>query len=288
MRRIDYFFLGPALLILIVLILSPFVMMLQQSFTVRSTYAFETAGNWVGLANYQRLIGDPRFWNSVFVTLTLAGSTVLLQMVIGFGIALLLWKPGPLVDLTRGLVLIPMVLPPVVVGILWRMFFQPTMPGVNYLLSLVGVAGPDWFGNTWSALVAIVLATTWQWTPFVFLLLLAGLQSLPTSPYESARIDGASAIQRFGYITAPLLRRILVFVAIYRLVESFRIFPLVYVLTGGGPGSSTEPVNYYIWIQAFGAYRLGYASALVMASLVLFGLVAGLMIVYGKRSEVIS
>lgn len=287
MRRIDYLFVTPALLILIVLIVIPFLTVFEQSFTDADTFTFER-GDWVGAANYSRLIKDQRFWNSIQVTLLLSISTVVLQMLLGFALALLLWKPGHLVGLARGLVLVPMVLPPVVVGILWRMFFQPTLPGVNYLLQLVGIAGPDWFGNTWSALAAIILATTWQWTPFVFLLLLAGLQALPISPYESATIDGAGPLQKFGYITLPLLRRILVFVAIYRLVESFRIFPIVYVMTSGGPGSTTEPVNFYIWIQAFNAYKMGYAGALVMATLILLGLVAGIMIIYGKRSEVIA
>jgi multiple sugar transport system permease protein len=119
------------------------------------------------------------------------------------------------------------------------------------------------------------------------LMLLAGLQTLPQSCYESAKIDGASSLQMFWYITLPLLKRVFIFVAIYRVVESLKIFPIVYTMTGGGPGISTEPVNYYIWFQAFSSYRIGYASAIVMSTLCVIVLITGAMILYGKKVEVI-
>ena len=286
MKRLHIIFLIPAFIILFVLIIAPLVFVFQTSFTDRGTYSFDNI-QWIGLENYAELFQDDRFWNAIWITVILAFATVFFQMIFGLLYALLLQRESLFISIVRGILLVPMVLPPVIVGIMWRMFFQPTMPGINYLLSLVGIAGPDWFGQIWSSRLTIISATSWQWIPFVMLMLLAGLQTLPQSCYESAKIDGASTLQMFWYITLPLLKRVFLFVAIYRVVESLKIFPIVYTMTGGGPGISTEPVNYYIWFQAFSAYRLGYASSIVLATLVIIVLITGMMILYGKKAEVI-
>jgi multiple sugar transport system permease protein len=287
MRAIEKWFLFPTIIILLILIILPFFFVLGTSFTDRNTFDFDRkAIDWVGISNYLSIFKDARFWNSMRVTVQLSVFTVAGQMLLGFFFALLLWKESKGVDIFRGLVLVPMVLPPVVVGLVWRMFLQPNLPGMNYVLGLVGIKGVDWLATSTSAKLAITMAVSWQWMPFVFLLLLAGLQSLPTSCYESARIDGANSIQMFFRITLPLLKRVLIFVLIYRLVETLKIFPIIHTMTGGGPGVSTEPVSYYIWMQAFNSYRTGYASALVVITLSVIVFLAGGLIFYGKKAEV--
>ncbi len=287
MRKIDAFFLIPTLLILAVLIFLPLVSVLTTSLTSKPTYSFEKA-EYIGIRNYAELLRDERFWNSVWVTIILAFSTITLQAVFGLFLALLLTNPSFTSNFARSILLLPMVLPPVVVGIAWRMFFQPTMPGRSYILNLFGFVSPDWFGGLWTARLVVILATTWQWTPFVMLMLLAGLQSIPQECYQAALIDGASRMQTLWYITLPLLKKVFVFVLIYRTVESMKIFTIVYTMTGGGPGSATEPVNYYIWHVAFGAYRIGYASAVVISTLLIVGFVISVMILYGKKAGVME
>ncbi len=287
MRKIDAFFLIPTLLILAVLIFLPLVSVLTTSLTSKPTYSFEKA-EYIGIRNYAELLRDERFWNSVWVTIILAFSTITLQAVFGLFLALLLTNPSFTSNFARSILLLPMVLPPVVVGIAWRMFFQPTMPGMSYILNLFGFVSPDWFGGLWTARLVVILATTWQWTPFVMLMLLAGLQSIPQECYQAALIDGASRMQTLWYITLPLLKKVFVFVLIYRTVESMKIFTIVYTMTGGGPGSATEPVNYYIWHVAFGAYRIGYASAVVISTLLIVGFVISVMILYGKKAGVME
>ncbi len=287
MRNIEKVFLFPTAILLIILIVLPFFFVFGTSFTDRNTFDFDRNSiDFVGNDNYSSIMTDSRFWNSMRVTLTISLLTVCSQMFLGLFFALLLWKEGKGIDFVRGIVLLPMVLPPVVVGLMWRMFLQPTLPGLNYIFGLVGISTIDWLGSSITATIAIIMTVSWQWMPFVFLLLLAGLQSLPTSCFESAKIDGANKTQMFFRITLPLMKRIMVFVLIYRFVETLKIFPIIHTMTGGGPGISTEPVSYYIWMQAFNSYRTGYASALVIITLFVIIFAAGGFILYGKKSGV--
>jgi multiple sugar transport system permease protein len=161
-----------------------------------------------------------------------------------------------------------MVLPPVVVALTWKILFTPDVSVVNWLLSLVGIAGPAWLVDPTLALWALVIADVWQWTPFVVLMLLAALQMLPEEPLEAARIDGASGWQIFLYIILPLLKPVLLVAGLFRLIDSVKAFPNIFIMTGGGPGVATEATNYYAYLQGFSYTFLGYSSAITVVMLI--------------------
>lgn len=286
MRKMEFWFLIPTLLTLSLLVALPVFYVIYQSFTDATLLG--ASSNFVGLTNYAELFfNDSRFWNSVRVTLILSAGTVTLQLLIGLGLAILLHHEFWFTRVCRGFFLVPMVLPPIVVGITWRLLFTPIMPGINYFLSVVGIEGPSWFGDAASAKWTVIVANAWQWTPFVILMLLAGLQSLPTEPYESALIDGASKWQIFKFITLPLLKPIIVYVGIYRVVESLKIFALIYIMTGGGPGTATEPMNFYMWQTAFSSYKVGYASSIVGMMIIMIVCIVSILVGYGRRTGAI-
>jgi len=274
-KRSYLLLLAPALAAVVVLIIVPMVGVIAVSLTNLSlTRAQEV--RFVGLANYLRLVQDARFFNSVRVSGLIAAGTVLGQVLLGLSLALLLHAEHGVPSLSRGVFLLPMAMPPIVVSIVWKLFFTPTFPGINYLLGLVGIAGPAWFDSPLSALSTIVVATTWKWTPFVMIILLAALESLPREPFESAVIDGASGARTIVSITLPMLRPTLLFVIIYRTMESLKMFDMIYVMTAGGPGVSTEPMNYYAYATFFQNNMMGYGATLVVA--ILFIIVCFVMI----------
>jgi multiple sugar transport system permease protein len=285
MRRIDYLFLIPALVVLVALVALPLGQVIAQSLT--NTKLLATSRQFVGLANYLKLVRDKRFWNSVNVTLLLAGISLVLQIGLGLGLAVLVQKDFALSRLGRSLFVVPIVLPPVVVAIVWRLLFSAVLPGINYYLSLVGIEGPAWFDHSWSARFAIIIAHAWYCVPYVMLMLLAGLESLPEEPVSAAYVDGANGWQIFLYITLPMLKPVLIFTTIYRAVQALKIFGLVYIMTGGGPGVATEPMSYHIWRIGFAAYKVGYASAIAVMMFLLILLIVLAMGWYGRRTEAI-
>jgi multiple sugar transport system permease protein len=275
-----YKLLIPIAVTVALLILIPVFSVVGLAFT---NFSFVTPGEnrFIGLANFVKMIGDGRFWNSLRVAAVFGVSTVTLQIVIGLSIALLLVSGYKFSRAARTLFLMPMTTPPIVASLMWKLFFTPTNPGMNYVLSQFGIKGPNWFDTAVGGMSAIIIANVWQWTPFCMLLLLAALESLPSDPFESAIVDGASAWQRFWLITFPLLWPTILFVATFRAIESLKLFPLVYVMTGGGPGTSTEPINFYAFSTAFEFNRIGYGSALVVVMMLLVVLI---VVVLRRRS----
>ena len=259
-----------------ILILLPILAVLVLSFT---NFSFLTMGKnrFVGFANFAELLHDMRFWNSIRVSFTISAGTVILQVLAGLALALILHSECRMVKWTRGVFLLPMSIPPIAVSIVWTLLFTPTVPGINYLLSLVGIAGPAWFDSPGSALIAVITAYTWKWIPFVMIILLAALESMPRDPFESAVIDGANQSTIFFRITLPMLGSALVFVTTYRAIESLKMFSLVYIMTSGGPGVSTEPMNYYAYTTTFKYGQMGYGATLVFAILLIIILVVLLM-----------
>jgi multiple sugar transport system permease protein len=285
MRRIDYLFLLPALAVLVALVILPLGQVFSQSFT--NTKLLAASKQFVGIANYIKLVQDKRFWNSVSVTLLLASISLVLQIAVGMGLALVVQKQFALSRLGRSLFIVPIVLPPVVVAIVWRMLFSSVLPGINYFLSLVGIDGPAWFDRGWSARFAIIIAHAWYCVPYVMLMLLAGLESLPLEPVSAAYVDGANGWQIFVFITLPMLKPVLIFTTIYRAVQALKIFGLVYIMTGGGPGVSTEPMSFHIWRIGFASYKVGYASTIAVMMFFLILLIVLAMGWYGRRTGAI-
>lgn len=209
---------------------------------------------------------------------------VVAQLLIGLGLALLLNSGSRLAGGLRALYLIPMVLPPIVVALLWKIVYTPEISPLHALLADIGLPIRSLIANPDTALRAIVAADTWQWFPFTLLMVLASLQMVPRDPLDAARIDGATAWQVFRFVVFPFLRETLLVCALFRLIDSFKAFALLYVLTNGGPGTVTEVTNFYGFIQAFNFSYWGYGSAIAVVMLAL-ALALSLMIAWMGRQE---
>lgn len=267
-RRAFLWGLLPALAVLLAITLVPAAALLVASFTPLSltdaagTFRFDDP-----LVNYRHLLEDERFLRSIATQLKLSVSSVALQLAVGLGLALLLNGRSKLLGATRTAFLVPMVLPPIVVALIWKIMYTPDVSPVHRALEAVGLPVRSLIANPDTALWAISLADTWQWFPFTMLMVLAALQMVPDDPLEAASLDGANRWQLFRYIVFPHIRPVLAVCGLFRLIDSFKAFPLIYVLTDGGPGTVTEVTNYYGFIQAFNFSYWGYASAIAMVIL---------------------
>jgi multiple sugar transport system permease protein len=222
-----------------------------------------------GLANFIELMKDGQFWKSLFRTGVYVAGSVSCELVLGMILALLLSQNLPGTGLIRTLFLLPMAVTPAVAGLVWRILYDPTLGLINHLLSTIGLRGKAWVADAHTALPALMLVDVWQWTPFVMLILLAGLQALPTEPFEAARVDGASRFQSFVYLTMPMLKQVMLVTVLLRGIDAFKAFDTIFVITNGGPGTSTQTVTFFAYQEGFGWFNLGYASAVAIVLLVL-------------------
>jgi multiple sugar transport system permease protein len=244
------------------------------------------SANFVGGGNYARAFQDEYFRSALRVTLLLIALPVSLQLVLGVAMALLLDNEYPLIRLIRFVFIAPMVIAPIVAGLMWKVLFLPNLGGLNSLLGAVGLPTPDWLSTGPMAITALTIVAVWQDTPFVMLLVLAALKSLPTEPLEAATVDGAGAWKQLVYIKLPLIRPVLLTALLLRIINSLSIFPIIYVLTGGGPGRSTETLNFYAYTQGFESLKIGYAGAIAVAVFVLvFVLSLGFLVLRLRESE---
>ena len=265
--RHKFAFLFPGLFVLIGILIFPIGFMIRLS--VSSWDTFYPGLDFIGIDNYIRLFtDDSRFWESFFRLSFLSITTVSLQYIIGFSLALMVWRDIIFKRFFRVLFLIPMMTTPVIMTVIWRTFFHESLGPVNDVLSIFGVA-PPWLTNEHLAKVTIIIVEVWQWTPFMFLLLLAGLLSLPKEPFLRASVDGAGPIRKFIYVTFPLMAPISIGAIIIRLIEASKIMDTVYVLTSGGPGTSTETSSYYIFVKGLREFQFGYSAALSFTYLII-------------------
>lgn len=259
--------LAPSMILLTLITILPVLYLIATSFTSWDL-SRPASLQFIGVNNYIRIFtSDPRFWNSVFVTIKLSVLTVPAQILIGLALAVFVRekiKNPFLVELSRGVFIIPMVIPPIVAALIWKILFTPPVSIINFLVESAGLPTLAWLGDPDLALLAISIGTVWEFFPFCFLLLYAGLMSIPEEPVEAAKVDGASGWQVFRYITMPMLAPVMNIVVLFRIVESIRSFPMIFVMTGGGPGFATEPTNYYAYLQAFSFSYIGYSSAMII------------------------
>tara|TARA_B100001939_G_scaffold20809_1_gene17032 strand:- start:297 stop:1217 length:921 start_codon:yes stop_codon:yes gene_type:complete len=262
-----YFFLFPGLFVLIGILIFPIIFVVRLSLSGWNSY--NPGLDFIGLENYIRLFtDDPRFWESFFRLSFLSVTTVILQYVIGFALAHMVWKDIKFKRFFRVLFLIPMMTTPVIMTVIWRTFFHESLGPVNDILSNFGVS-PKWLTDPVIAKFTVIIVEVWQWTPFMFLLLLAGLLSLPKEPFLAAAIDGASPVRKFIYVTFPLMAPISIGAIIIRLIEASKIMDTVYVLTSGGPGTSTETSSFYIFIKGLREFQMGYAASMSFTYLII-------------------
>ena len=282
-RLTPYMFVAPAATIMAICLLYPLAYMVWGSF--RDWNPSQTIGEaeFVGLKNYISLLGDPNFLESMGVTLQFAAVVVTLEMVIGVGLALLLDRDIKGMSLLRTLFILPMMIAPVVVGLMWRYMYHPTVGTFNRFLDSVGLPKVDWLGEY--ALASVIIADIWQWTPFIFILALAALQSLPRSALEAARIDGATAWQQVWHIKLPLMMPVLVVTGLLRLIDAFKVLEVILVMTEGGPGLSTEILALRISRTATEFRELGVAAAMSNYLLLLLLVLTLAMFAFSRWQE---
>lgn len=267
MYRQKYIFLLPGLLVLVAIIIFPLLFTIRVSFS--SWDVFNPGLDYIGGSNYARMWQDTRYWEALGRLSVLAGATVLIQYLLGFALALLVWGDVRAKRFFRVLFLVPMMTTPVIMSVIWRTIFHESLGPLNGFLSALGMSAQPWLSDAKLAFVSVMIVEVWQWTPFMFLLLLAGLMSLPREPYLAAQIDGAGPIRTFFQVTFPMMAAISVGAILIRLIEASKIMETVYVMTSGGPGTATETSSYYIYIRGLRDFQLGYSASLSLTYLVI-------------------
>lgn len=280
---------APSLAVLAIITLLPSLYLLATSLTQLNLTRPETLWDFSQpFESYRQLWADTRFHNSIWVQIKLSFWTVLLQLLIGLGLALLLNMRTKLLEALRTVFLIPMVLPPIVVAIIWKVIYTPDISPMHGLFRSIGwnvpalITDPNW------ALTSIIIADTWEWFPFTMLMVLAALQMMPQELLDAAKVDGASPWQLTWFITLPFVQGVLLVAGLFRLIDSIKAFPLIFILTDGGPGSLTEVTNYYSYLQAFNFSYLGFSSAItvvLLAATIVLSWVIVRMVGWGARID---
>jgi len=292
-RAILNLFIWPTLILLIAMNIFPLFYSLYLSFTNYSAIARQIPV-WIGFENFSKILNDEQLWQYFATTGRYVLLSVGLQTIFGFGMAMLVKEKFRGSGLLTTLILVPMMLSPVVVGLFWKLMYNPTFGYVNYLLGLNNPgSAPDFLASSWAresvpglALTAVVLVDVWMWTPFVMLLVLSGLKAIPDYLYEAAAIDRASSWFQFWRITLPQVAPLLLIAVLFRTIEAIKSFDLVMGMTGGGPGSQTELIAVNLYRQAFqGQFRTGPASALAYIILVIIIAISNLYIRYLNQSR---
>ena len=281
-RAIAWLFVGPTILLLLAINIFPLLWTIHLSFTNFKANRLNRAVEYIGLRNYQRILSDSDIWLSMQATAHFLFWTLCLQILLGFTLAWLINKKFRGNDLWTTIIVLPMMLSPAVVGNFWTFLYQPQIGLFNYIIAFFTGADPSSFemlGSVRLAPWSIIIVDTWMWTPFVMLICLAGLRSIPAYIYEAAEIDRASRLRQFFTITIPMVLPFLMLAVLFRGIENFKMFDLVVQLTGGGPGSTTEMASINLKREAFEKWRTGYSSAFAV---ILFVTVFGLASIYVK------
>jgi multiple sugar transport system permease protein len=273
---------APATLLLVLITVLPFLDAVRTSLLNWNVLSI-VPPRFVWLQNYRAAVTDPLFWNSFQVTLKFVGGVILFQLTIGFAIALLIDNLPRGQQIVATVIVLPAVLPPMVVGFQWLSLFDGDFGPLDYLLQRIGLPAVAWTGDVHAALPALMLVDFWQSTPFVVLLLYAGLRSLPRTAFEASRVDGATPWQTFWTITVPLLRPTIAIVLILRIIDTFRLFDIIFVLTNGGPGTATENLTYYTYTQGFTYFKYGYGTALGIIEMIMVTILAYIILRYMER-----
>ncbi|NYZ15556.1 sugar ABC transporter permease [Azospirillum sp. RWY-5-1] len=281
-RAVAWLFITPTMLLLLAINVFPLIWTIRLSFTNYRANRPNAPLRWVGLENYTSILSDPDVWHAMQTTAHFVVWSITLQVLLGFGLALLINRQFRGHGLWTTVILLPMMLSPAVVGNFWTFLFQPQTGLFNHVVAFVSGRDPSSFqmiGDVTLAPWAIVLVDTWMWTPYVMLICLAGLRSIPDDLYEAAEVDRAGPFRRFWSITLPMVLPFLMLAVLFRGIENFKMFDMVNLLTSGGPGSTTEVASITLKREAFEKWRTGYSSAFAV---ILFVTVFGLANIYVK------
>jgi multiple sugar transport system permease protein len=278
-ERFGYAMISPGMIFLILVTTVPLVSLLVMSF-FRIDLTYPPDNGWIGLENYFEMPKDARFWYSIRLTAIYTAVTVILQVVVGLGLAMAFFRGFRGQGMLRVSVLLPMILAPVVVGLAWRtLILTPEYGILDYVFILLGFGSKPWLVDPGWALISVIIIHTWQWTPFAFLVFLASLNAIPQEPLEAALLDTRTSWQRFRYIILPMLRPAIVIVIIFRTMIALRAFAAIFSATGGGPGTATEILNLYTYRVSFNSLDLGYGAAL---GTVLLFITVGISLIFFK------
>jgi multiple sugar transport system permease protein len=292
-RAIVNLFIWPTLLLLILMNVFPLFYSLYLGFTNYSAIA-QKAPVWVALQNFSTILNDKNLWQYFATTGRYALMSVSMQVLVGFGLAMLVREKFKGGGILTTLILIPMMISPVVVGLFWKLMYNPTFGFFNALLGFSDPSrSPDWLASRFAghpmpglALIAVVIVDVWMWAPFVMLLVLSGLKAIPDYLYEAAAVDRASSWFQFWRITLPQVAPLLLIAVLFRTIEAFKSFDLVMGMTGGGPGVQTELISVDLYRIAFlGQFRTGYGSALAYIILIIIIAISNLYIKYLNKSK---
>ena len=283
-RWTGYALVGPAVLVLLALVVYPTVFTFIKSLHYYQLFRPQDE-RFIGLQNFRSLLlTDEQFWISLRLTVVFTVVAVGLELLIGLGLAALVFRYAESTRAFRAVFAIPMMMAPVVVSLIWRYMYDPSSGIINVALRAVGLPAPNWLYDTSTALASIIIVDVWQWTPFVFVVLFAGMTALPRNVEEAARLDGAGYIQYVRHLMLPGLKPVILIVLLLRAIDAFKSFDQVYILTGGGPGTTTYLLSYYGSVIGFHNYDIGLAAALaILIMLIIAAMTSVLLRVLGKE-----
>lgn len=281
-RRWRYYALAPAVAVYLLLTVLPLANLVAMSLHDIRWEGGSAHWQFSGIRHFAELGGDQLIRAGIVNTTVFAIGAVTCEMLIGFFLALFTSRVVTGRVAYRTIFLLPILIPGIVIGAIWKLMYNPDFGVINQLLSLTGLPGCDWLGEKNLALVSVIVVDIWHWTPFVFLLLLAALESLPQDVFEAARVDGATAWQELRHVTLPMMWPAIAVTLLFRLIVSFKVFDEVYLLTGGGPGTATEVLSFTIYRRFFTEDRMGYGSAISVVTLFVLALVI-VLARYGSR-----
>ena len=284
-QRNAYLFLFPATLVLGAVLMIPILNGLRLSFYEWPLRSISSPPVFVGLRNYVELVGSEYFRASVRATLIFTISVVSIELVVGTILALLLEGEIPGLRFFRTLYVLPIMIAPVVVGVIWRFMYHPSYGKINYFLGQLGIEPVGWLSDPAVAMTAVIIADVWQWTPFVFLLVLAGLQGVPKDLIEASRVDGANYMQTLISVKLPFISSVLGLTAVLRLIDSFRSLVVIFNMTFGGPGVTTEVLSLHLYKTAFISQRLGMSSAIAVILMLLIFALSFVLVINGVKGE---
>lgn len=269
-----YFFILPAVLVMAAGLVYPVAQALYLSFFDWTIGTDLEDAPYVGLAHYVRMLSDENVLESLWVTVRFGFWTITIEMFLGVSLALLLEKPIRGASVFRTIFILPLMVSPVVVGLIWRYLYDARIGWINYYLGQIGIEPQVWLGDPELAFMAIVITDIWQWTPFIFIIVIAGLQALPGEVLEASKIDGANWWQHILFVKLPMIKSILIIALLMRLIDVFRALEVMFIMTGGGPGRATELLSLHIYNRAFSTQQLGYASAISVLLIVLVAILS--------------
>ncbi|WP_164784009.1 MULTISPECIES: sugar ABC transporter permease [unclassified Mesorhizobium] len=260
---------APSWLLILAVFAVPILVAFYLSFRNETLGAF-IPGQFVGLQNYSTALTDARFWEAIGTTCLLTVMGLVVQVPTGIALALLIEKNLLGTQMFRTALMVPMLLTPVAVGLIWRFMFDADLGIVNWALGIIGIHGPNWLGGRWPALMAVTIVDSWQSIPFIMLTVLAALVGLSKGPAEAAAIDGANTFQIFFYVTLPSLQKIILLLVMIRIIDSLKMFDLIFIVTSkGGPGTATQTLGMLVYNTGFGFFQTSRAAALGVLMVIL-------------------